>query len=535
MLKKFLFIACLLLSLVLATAPAHGQGIIWPRQIRQAGATTGQCLMWNGTIWAPDDCGGGGAGTWGSITGTITDQTDLVTLVGLRLLKSNNLSDLTSVSTARTNLGLGNSAVLNTGTTAGTVATGDHAHTGVYEPANANIQSHISSTSNPHSVTKTQVGLGNVDNYATASQAEAEAGTAADKFMTPQRTQQAIAALTEVFAGAGITIQDLTTVLVDDSRQVKYQTTAGAPSGSCSPGLDIAIDTTNDFLYSCIDTDTWLKQPGTGAIVVADIASAAKRGNGTRVQLAGSDTPSTDDCAKFDANGNIVSAGGACGGASIPTQITVADTTDTTAFFSFFESATGDLGPKTDGGATYNAATGMATFTGVTAPLTGNVTGNVTGNADTATALAANGANCSAGQYPLGVNASGAVEDCTAVTASVKKVYGASFHNHGSALSTATSIPFSIPTSCTAAAWKISVDAGTATVKFWKIATGTAIPTVSDSINTSGIAISTGTHVRSTTMTDFTDTSWTAGDILRVAITAVSTATMLNVGVECTE
>jgi hypothetical protein len=32
------------------------------------------------------------------------------------------------------------------------------------EPANANIQSHISSTSNPHSVTKTQVGLSNVDN-----------------------------------------------------------------------------------------------------------------------------------------------------------------------------------------------------------------------------------------------------------------------------------------------------------------------------------------------------------------------------------
>ena len=32
------------------------------------------------------------------------------------------------------------------------------------EPANANIQSHISSTSNPHSVNKTQVGLGNVDN-----------------------------------------------------------------------------------------------------------------------------------------------------------------------------------------------------------------------------------------------------------------------------------------------------------------------------------------------------------------------------------
>lgn len=34
--------------------------------------------------------------------------------------------------------------------------------------------------------------------------------------------------------------------------------------------------------------------------------------------------------------------------------------------------------------------------------------------AATATALAANGANCTAGQYPLGVNASGAVESCTA-------------------------------------------------------------------------------------------------------------------------
>lgn len=41
-----------------------------------------------------------------------------------------------------------------------------HNHSGVYEPANANIQAHISSTANPHSVTKSQVGLGNVENTA---------------------------------------------------------------------------------------------------------------------------------------------------------------------------------------------------------------------------------------------------------------------------------------------------------------------------------------------------------------------------------
>ena len=43
-------------------------------------------------------------------------------------------------------------------------------------------------------------------------------------------------------------------------------------------------------------------------------------------------------------------------------------------------------------------------------------TGNATGNAPTATALAANGANCSSGQAPLGVNASGAAESCFEVT-----------------------------------------------------------------------------------------------------------------------
>lgn len=42
---------------------------------------------------------------------------------------------------------------------------------------------------------------------------------------------------------------------------------------------------------------------------------------------------------------------------------------------------------------------------------------SISGNAATATALAANGANCSAGNYPRGVDAGGAAENCTAVPA----------------------------------------------------------------------------------------------------------------------
>lgn len=50
----------------------------------------------------------------------------------------------------------------------GTVAA-NSVQSGAFEPANANIQSHISSTSNPHGVTATQVGLGNVTNESKAT------------------------------------------------------------------------------------------------------------------------------------------------------------------------------------------------------------------------------------------------------------------------------------------------------------------------------------------------------------------------------
>lgn len=47
------------------------------------------------------------------------------------------------------------------------------------------------------------------------------------------------------------------------------------------------------------------------------------------------------------------------------------------------------------------------------------VSGNISGNAGTATALAANPSNCAAGTFPLGVDASGASESCTALPTTI--------------------------------------------------------------------------------------------------------------------
>jgi hypothetical protein len=78
------------------------------------------------------------------------------------------------------------------------------------------------------------------------------------------------------------------------------------------------------------------------------------------------------------------------------------------------------------------------------------------------------------------------------------------------------------PVAATLVGWNLAVDAGTATVTIWKIAAGTAVPTVANSISTSGVSISTGTAVQSTTMTDFTTTAVTANDIFAYNISAVS-------------
>ena len=58
------------------------------------------------------------------------------------------------------------------------------------------VVTHIADETNPHKVTKTQVGLSNVLNYAVATMDQAKAGVATDLYMTPALTRALIEALT---------------------------------------------------------------------------------------------------------------------------------------------------------------------------------------------------------------------------------------------------------------------------------------------------------------------------------------------------
>lgn len=122
-----------------------------------------------------------------------------------------------------------------------------------------------------------------------------------------------------------------------------------------------------------------------------------------------------------------------------------------------------------------------------------------------------------------------------AVAANVKiRSFGASFGDTtGSALSGNPVVYFTVPYACTISAWNATVDAGTITFDIWKIASGTAVPTISNTITASALpAISTGTAKHSTTLTSWT-TSVTANDIFGFQINTVATAKYAELDVEC--
>lgn len=203
--------------------------------------------------------------------------------------------------------------------------------------------------------------------------------------------------------------------------------------------------------------------------------------------------------------GNVT---GTASNATLAATSTVADaSSDTTTFPMLAGSATGSLPILTDAGIAYNASTDTLTVTNTSTAL----------GSSTATTQSAND------------NSTKVATTAYVDAANLKTKTFFEFTNTGTPTVAQQGFIHRSPCAGTITGWSIGVDAGTATVKFWKKAAGTAVPTSSDSINTSGVAISSGTFINSTTLSDFTTTTVTAGDIFAGEVTAVSGVTKISV------
>jgi hypothetical protein len=107
---------------------------------------------------------------------------------------------------------------------------------------------------------------------------------------------------------------------------------------------------------------------------------------------------------------------------------------------------------------------------------------------------------------------------------------GASFDGMGSIVLVDTIVYFRAKSAMTITGWSIVAEgtSPTCTLDIWKIATGTALPTVSDTIVASAPPeLTTGNAIKSTTLTGWT-TSISADDILAVKVTANTTSTKIS-------
>jgi hypothetical protein len=250
--------------------------------------------------------------------------------------------------------------------------------------------------------------------------------------------------------------------------------------------------------------------PIAGRIVVANAGSTGTTLN-KLTKLTGA--PSTAvRAATTDTSGvvGITEAGaGTSGSAVIQTSQTAACIFDgATTAGDYVQISGSTAGDCHDAGATY--------------PSSGQVLGRV---------LSTNGSGGTYSMYlfPPEIEASAAITSNNKI-----RDFGTTFGDTGgSALTSGSVVYFTVPFACTISAWNMAVDAGTATIDIWKIATGTAIPTVTNTITASALpAIASGTALHSTTLTSWT-TSVSANDIFGFQLKTVATAKFVSIDLEC--
>lgn len=261
--------------------------------------------------------------------------------------------------------------------------------------------------------------------------------------------------------------------------------------------------------------------------------------------LTGDVTTTAGSCATtvVDVNGAVVPTTAKLLGSNSSKQLIAAALTSAHLYVGNASNLPVDVAISGDVAITNAGVTTVATVNGVaygTSPSTNTVpvvtgTNAITYEAVPNAALANSAVTITAG---TGLSSGGSVSLGSSITPAVSlntrsRAVGAGFDGSGSALTSGKVVYFSVPFACTISAWDIAVDAGTITFDVWKISTGTAIPTVTNTITASALpALSTGTNLHSTTLTGWT-TTVTANDIFGIDINTVATATKATLILEC--
>jgi len=269
--------------------------------------------------------------------------------------------------------------------------------------------------------------------------------------------------------------------------------------------------------------DVTLAQITDMAASVRTAAANATNGTGGLVTFGGN----VGAAAAASINGVVISAPGS------PATLTMEGSIDTSTSGGNIDTANsgGNIHTYNSGGSIITANSGGnidTTAGGDITTGTGNLTGPA-GNGTIATDETISGGTL-AGSFTT-LAASGAATITGLLTASAGGIAGeryfagALWDGGGSALIAGVAKgTWVAPMNGTIKAWSISVDAGACTIRTFKIANGTAIPTAANVITTAGVQLTTGTHVRSTTVTDFTTTTVTKGDIFRFDLYETSLA-----------